>query len=160
MTSKVIFLMAVRCGFVLTVLMTSYACGNEPKLQNDKSHNLKFVQCDADVPVPVIKATGTVSSVDQVIFVCVGNKVQWFTDDANFTFDVVFDPASNADDLFDPVKPPFHSKPDPTGKHQHASDVLTVSNKAKSLKDYPYTIQATDKTGKPVAASDPHVIPM
>jgi hypothetical protein len=159
MNSKVIWRMAIRSGFISSVLMTTYACGFSTD-RTIKSHNLKFVQCDSDVPVPVIKATGTVSSDDQVIFVCVGNKVQWFTDDSNFTFDVVFDPTSNADDLFDPAKPPFHSKPDPTGKHQHASDILTVSNKAKSLKDYPYTIQATDKTGKPVAASDPHVIPM
>jgi hypothetical protein len=159
MTSRVILRMALRCGFILGLLTTTYAC-NFSADRTSKSHNLKFVQCDSDVPVPVIQATGTVSAVDQVIFVCVGNKVQWFTDDANFTFDVVFDPTSNADDLFDPAKPPFHSKPDPSGKHKHASDVVTVSNKAKSLKDYPYTIQATDKAGKPVAASDPHVIPM
>jgi hypothetical protein len=159
MTSKVILRATILGGFILGVLMTTYAC-NFNTDRTTKSHNLKYVQCDSDVPVPVIKATGTVSSVDQVIFVCVGNRVQWFTDDANFTFDVVFDPTSNADDLFDPTKPPFHSKPDPSGKHKHATDVLNVSNKAKSLKDYPYTINATDATGKPVAASDPHVIPM
>ena len=157
MTGKVILRTAARSGFILSVVMMTYGC-NFTKTSN-KSHNLAFVQCDPDVDVPVIQATGTVSPVDQVIFVCVGNKVQWFTDD-NFTFDVVFDPASNADDLFAPAKPPFHSKPDPSGKHKHASDILKISNKAKSLKDYSYTIQATDNTGKPVSTNDPHVIPM
>jgi hypothetical protein len=82
MTSKVILRTAIRSGFILSVLMTTYAC-NLSTDRTTKAHNLTFVQCDSDVPVPVIKATGTVSAVDQVIFVCVGNKVQWFTDDDN-----------------------------------------------------------------------------
>ena len=155
MTSKVIWRMAVRSGFILSVLMTTYACNlnREPT----KSHNLKFVQCDPQVPVPV--TTSGVSPADQVIFVCVGNEVEWFTDQ-DFKFTVVFDPVSTPDDLFDPAKPPFKSNPDPSGRHKHTTGGLKVSNKAKSFKDYPYTIQATDSTGKPVPASDPHIIPM
>jgi hypothetical protein len=158
MTSKVILRTAIRAGFMLSILMTPYACDSyKPKLQNDKSHNLKYVQCDPDVPVPV--TTTGVSTIDQVVFVCTGNDVEWFTDQ-DFKFTVVFDPASTPNDLFDPKKPPFMSQPDGSGTHRHTTGRLKVSNKAGKFKDYSYTIEATDITGKPVAASDPHVIPM
>jgi hypothetical protein len=156
MTSKLILRMAARSGLILSVLMTTYAC-NFNADRTTKSHNLKYVQCDSDVPVPV--TTGGVSTIDQVIFVCTGNDVEWFTDQ-DFKFTVVFDPASTPNDLFDPKKPPFQSQPDGGGTHKHTTGRLKVSNKAGKFKDYPYTIQATDITGKPVAASDPHVIPM
>jgi hypothetical protein len=159
MTSKVISRTAIRGGFILSVLMATYAC-NPNKTETKRSNNLEFVQCDPNgVSVPVTKTNG-VPATYEYIFVCAGNNVQWFTDDDNFTFDVDFDPGSNPNDLFDPAKPPFHSKPDPSGKHKHATDVQKVSDKAKKYKDYSYTIHATDKTGKAVPTSDPHIIPM
>ena len=156
MSSKVILRKAIRSGFVLSVLMTTYACNfNKPET---KSNNLKFVQCNPDgITVPVT-APGSVPFEYEFIFVCAGNDVEWVTDDASFTFTIDFDPSAN--DLFESGKTHFDSKPDPTGKHKHAIKGQKVSNHAKTLFDHPYTIKATDKTGKPVPTSDPHVIPM
>jgi hypothetical protein len=100
------------------------------------------------------------SADDDAIFVCAGNNVQWFTDVPNFMFTVVFDPTTNPGDLFDSLPAQFPSKPDPSGTHQFVTGVQVVSKKAIKFKDYSYSIQPPDKTGKPVAASDPHVIPM
>lgn len=158
MTNNVIWRTAIRSGFILSVLMTTYSCGSNTD-RTTKSHNLKFVQCDPNVSVSV--TTGGVSSADDdAIFVCAGNNVQWFTDVPNFMFTVVFDPATNPGNLFDSSQPQLPSKPDPSHTHQYITDVQVVSKKAIKFKDYSYSIQPPDKTAKPVAASDPHVIPM
>ena len=157
MTSKVILRMAVRSGLILSVLMTTYAC-NLNKPETKTSNNLKFVQCDPNgINVPVTKP-GNVPPEDEVIFVCAGNPVEWFTDD-DFKFAVDFDPSST--DLLGSGKTHFDSAPDPTGKHKHAIKGEKVSNHANKLQDHPYRIHPA---GTPVSASDatndPHVIPM
>ena len=159
MTSRVILRIAIRGGFILSVLMTTYACDLKRPGVQQTSHNLKHVRCDSDVSVSVT-TSGVSSPDDAAIFVCVGNNVQWVTDDPNFMFTIVFDPVTNPNDLFESSQPQFPSKPDPSGTHKYVTDVQKVGKKAIKFKDYSYSIAPTVNTGKPVAASDPHVIPM
>ncbi len=159
MTSKVILRIAIRSGFILSVLMTTYACNFKTPSPQQTSHNLKHVKCDSDVSVSVT-TSGVSSPDDEAIFVCAGNNVQWFTDDPNFMFTIIFDPLTNPGDLFELSPTQLPSKPDPSGTHKYVTDAQKVSKKAIKFKDYSYSIPPTVNNGKPVAASDPHVIPM
>jgi len=167
MTSEAIWRMAVRIGFVAGLAMMSYGCdSNKPE---KKSYNLKFVACSPDKTVDVEIKSGTVSTVipvDQYVFVCVGDKVRWFTDDDNLTFTAQFDVtgAAKTNDLFESGTSSIPSKPDTSASdkkgHKQATDPETVSTKVTPYKDYSYTVIATDKNGKTVSTNDPHVIPM
>jgi hypothetical protein len=158
MNSRVIVRIAIRAGFILSVLMTTYGCNFRKPATDETSHNLKHLKCDSDVTV-FVTSSGLSSPDDDAIFVCAGNKVQWVTDESNFMFTIAFDPATNPHDLFgSPSSLP--SKPDPSHTHQYITDVQMVKNTAMKFKDYSYSIQPPDKTSKPAAASDPHVIPM
>jgi len=155
MISNVIWRTAIRGGFILSVLMTAYAC-NKPETQT--SNDLRFVRCDPNGKYLPVASPGTVPPEDEVIFVCAGNPVEWFTD-ADFKFTIDFDPS--ATDLFESGKTHFDSAPDPTGKHKHGIKGQKVSNHAKKFQDHAYSIHPQ---GTPVPASDttsdPHVIPM
>src|SRR5580700_11499759 len=100
MTSKAIWRTAIRSVFILSVLMTAFACDFNKPAQQQTSHNLKHVKCDSDVSVSVT-TSGVSSPDDDAIFVCAGNKIQWVTDDPNFMFTIVFDPLTTPGDLFD-----------------------------------------------------------
>jgi hypothetical protein len=154
MTSNVIWRTAIRSGFILSVLTTTYSCNlNKPETPKT-SNNLKFVQCDANgVDVPVA-SPGSVPPVYEYVFVCSGNPLEWGTDD-DFKFSIDFDPS--ATDLFESGKTHFDSAPDPSGKHKHAIKGQKVSNHAKKL-DHHYCIYPQGKACD--TASDPHVIPM
>ncbi|HSY33699.1 MAG TPA: hypothetical protein VLA42_17080 [Verrucomicrobiae bacterium] len=159
MTSNAIWRTAIRSGFILSVLTTTYSCNfKTPETAPKTANNLTYVQCNPNgINVPVT-APGSVPLAYEYIFVCAGNPVEWFTDD-DFKFTVDFDPS--ATDLFESKKTHLDSAPDPTGKHKHAIKGQKVSDHAKKLLDHSYCIHPQ---GTPVSAcgapSDPHVIPM
>jgi hypothetical protein len=159
MTSRVILRIALCGGFILSVLMTTYACNfKTPETAPKTANNLTYVQCNPNgITIPV-NTPGSVPFAYEFIFVCAGNDVEWVTDD-DFQFSVDFVPS--ATDLFQSGKSHFDSAPDPSGKHKHAIKGQKVSDHAKKLLDHPYCIHPQ---GTPVpacgAASDPHVIPM
>jgi hypothetical protein len=159
MTSRVILRTAIRSGLILSVLMTTYACNvNKPVPQTQTSNDLTYVQCDPNGKIVPVTQPGHVPFVYEIIFVCPGNPVEWFTDD-DFKFTVDFAPS--ATDLFVSKKTHFDSAPDSSGKHKHAIKGEKVSDHPNKLQDHPYTIHPT---GTPIPTSDPtsdpHVIPM
>jgi hypothetical protein len=155
MTSKMILRTAVRSAFILSVLMTAYACNFNKPGPAQTSNDLTFVRCDPNGKHLPVTHPGTVPPATEFIFVCAGNEVEWFTDEGSFKFTVDFDPL--ATDLFVSRKTHFESELDPSGKHKHAIKGEKVSEHANKLQDHPYRIHPT---GTPVPASDPHVIPM
>jgi|ERR1700722_793149 len=156
MNCKVIWRMALPSGFILSVLMTAYACNfKTPETAPKTANNLMYVQCkDNGIDVPVT-APGKVPVLYEYIFVCNGNSVEWGSD-ADFKFSIDFDPS--ATDLFESGKTHFDSAPDPSGKHKHAIKGQKVSDHPKKLLDHSYCIYPQGKVCD--AASDPHVIPM
>jgi hypothetical protein len=163
MTGEAISRTALPVGLLAVLAMMSYGC-------EKKSHNLKYVACNPDKTVNVeiknVKAVPQVAPVDEYVFVCPGDKVRWFTDDDNLTFTTQFDVpgAAKTNDLFESGTSSIPSKPNTNASdkngHKQATDAEIVSTKVTPFKDYSYKVIATDKSGKPVATNDPHVIPM
>jgi plastocyanin len=163
MTSKV-WRMAVRIGFLAGLAMMSYGCDLGGK---KTSYNLKYVACRPDKTVEVEIKSAAVVPVDQYVFVCVGDKVRWFTED-DLTFTAKFDDTATAKTttLFESGEGSFTSKPD-TGPsvsdkkhHKQVTDTQIVGPNATQYQDYSYQVLARDKSGKTVSTNDPHVIPM
>ena len=169
-----------RFGLILGVVATGHGCeSNKPEAQpeaqkdtraesgrKNTSYNLKYVACSPDKMVDVEIKNGQVAPVDQFIFVCVGDKIRWFTDDDN-SFTAEFDVAKAAKNnhLFESGLATIPSKPDTSpatsGKHhKQVTDAQTITANATPFADYSYQVVARDKNGKTVASSDPHVIPM
>jgi hypothetical protein len=174
-TSKAIWRTAVRVGFLAGFAMMAYSCNtNKPEPEKDiqaesgrkTSYNLKYVACSPDKTVEVEIKSGQVAPVDQYIFVCVGDKVRWYTED-DLTFTAKFDDtaAVKSNTLFESGEGSFTSKPD-TGPsvadkhHKQVTDTQTVSKNVTLYHDYSYQVLARDKNGKTVSTNDPHVIPM
>ncbi|HTG28127.1 MAG TPA: hypothetical protein VK818_07865 [Methylomirabilota bacterium] len=175
MTSQAICRATVRIGFLAGLAMMCDGCDlNKPKADDSQaesgrrktSYNLKYVACSPDHTVEVEIKSGVVTPVDQYVFVCVGDKVRWFTeDDLSFTakFD---DPATvKTNTLFESGEGSFTSKPGSGPNvsdthHKQVTDTQTVGPNATKYQDYSYQIVARDKSGKAVSTNDPHVIPM
>jgi hypothetical protein len=162
-------------GLMVGVVMISYGCElNTPEPQKDpqaesgrnKSYNLKYVACSPDKMVDVEIKNGQVAPVDQFVFVCIGDKIRWFTDDdSSFTTQFDVTKAAKTNDLFESGLATIPSKADTSpatsGKHhKQVTDAQTITANATPFADYSYQVLARDKNGKTVAASDPHVIPM
>jgi hypothetical protein len=159
MTNKVLWRTAMRSGFILSVLTTTYSCNfKKPEPAPKTSNNLAYVQCDSNgVNVPVT-SPGSVPLAYKYVFVCAGNPVEWFTD-YDFKFSVDFVPP--APDLFRSGKSLFVSASDASGKHKHAITGEKVSDRPNKLLDHPYCIHPQGTPVQPCdAVSDPHVIPM
>jgi hypothetical protein len=174
MTGKPMWRLVVR-GLIVGVVMMSYGCElNKPEPQKDtqadssrnKSYNLKYVACSPDKMVDVEIKNGQVSPVDQFVFVCVGDKIRWFTDDdSSFTTQFDVTKAAKTNNLFESGLATIPSIPDTSpavsGKHhKQVTDAQTITANATPFKDYFYQVAVIDKNGKTVATSDPHVIPM
>jgi len=167
-------------GLIVGVVMISYGCdSNKPEAppvaqkdtqaelgRKNTSYNLKYVACSPDKMVDVEIKSGAVAPVDQYVFVCVGDKIRWFTDDDN-SFTAKFNETAGAksNNLLESGLAVIPSKPDTSpnvgGKsHKQVTDTQIVSKNAILYNDYSYQVVARDKNGKTVASSDPHVIPM
>jgi hypothetical protein len=169
-----------RFGLIAGVMAMGYGCEvNKPEAQpeakkntqtdsgpKNTSYNLKYVACSSDKMVDVEIKSGAVAPVDQYVFVCVGDKIRWFTDDdSSFTTQFDVTKAAKTTDLFESGLATIPSKPDTSPKvggksHKQVTDTEIVSKNAIFYNDYSYQVVARDKNGKPVASSDPHVIPM
>src|ERR1700719_338816 len=168
----------VTRGLIVPMVLMSCGCeSNKPDAQpvaqkdtqaesgrKNTSYNLKYVACSPDKMVDVEIKTGAVAPVDQYIFVCVGDKIRWFTDDDN-SFTAKFNETAGArtNNLFESGLAFIPSKPDTSpnvgGKsHKQVTDTQIVSKNAILYNDYSYQVVARDKNGKTVATSDPHVI--
>jgi len=180
MTGNATWAKVARFGLIVGVVATGYGCelnkpDAQPEAQKDTqaelgrkntSYNLKYVACSPDKMVDVEIKSGAVAPVDQYVFVCVGDKIRWFTDDDN-SFTAKFNETAGAktNNLFESGLAVIPSKPDTSpnvgGKsHKQVTDTQMVSKNAILYNDYSYQVVARDKNGKTVAASDPHVIPM
>jgi len=180
MNGNAMWAKVARFGLIVGVVATGYGCeSNKPEAQpetqkvtqadsgrQNTSYNLKYVACGPDKIVDVEIKSGVVAPVDQYVFVCVGDKIRWFTDDDN-SFTAKFNEAAGAktSNLFESGLAVIPSKPDTSpnvaGKsHKQVTDTQIVSKNAILYNDYSYQVVARDKNGKTVAASDPHVIPM
>jgi hypothetical protein len=176
MNSKVIWRMALRIGLLGGLAMMSYGRDlNKPEAEKDKqaesgrkktSYNLKYVACSPNHTVDVQIKNRQVVPVDQYVFVCVGDKVRWYTDD-DLTFTAKFDDTATvkATTLFESGEGSFTSKPDTNPSatdtpHKQVTGTQTVSKNATKFQDYSYQVLARDKNGKSVPTNDPHVIPM
>src|ERR1700692_1091349 len=114
--------LVARFGLIVGVVMMNYGCElNKPEPQKDKqaessrnkAYNLKFVACSPDKMVDVEIKNGQVAPVDQFIFVCVGDKIRWFTDDdSSFTTQFDVTKAAQTNDLFESGLATIPSKPD------------------------------------------------
>jgi hypothetical protein len=111
--------------------------------------------------------SGVVAPVDQFIFVCVGDKIRWYTeDDLSFTAKFGDLATAKSNTLFESGEGSFTSKPDagPNASdkkhHKQVTDTQTVGPTAIPYQDYSYQVLARDKNGKTVSTNDPHVIPM
>jgi hypothetical protein len=180
MTEKVAWAKVARFGLILGLVVTGHGCeSNKPEAQpvaqkdtqaesgrKNTSYNLKYVGCSPDKMVDVEIKSGAVADVDQYVFVCVGDKIRWFTDDdSSFITQFNVTKAAKTNDLFESGLAVIPSKPDTSpnvaGKsHKQVTDTQIVSKNAVLYNDYSYQVVAKDKNGKTVAASDPHVIPM
>ena len=175
MNGRPMWRLVARFGLIVGVVMMNYGCElNKPEPQKDtqaessrnKAYNLKFVACSPDKMVDVEIKNGQVAPVDQFIFVCVGDKIRWFTDDdSSFTTQFDVTKAAKTNDLFESGLATIPSKPDASpatsGKHhKQVTDAQTITANATPFADYSYQVVARDKNGKTVASSDPHVIPM
>jgi hypothetical protein len=174
MTSKAIWRMATNIGFLAGLAMFSYGRDlNKPEPEKDKqaesarkktSYNLKYVACSPDHTVDVQIKNRQVVPVDQYVFVCVGDKVRWYTDD-DLTFTAKFDDTATVktSTLFESGEGSFTSKPATSATdnhHKQVTDTQTVSKNVTKYQDYSYQVLARDKDGKTVPTNDPHVIPM
>ena len=180
MTGKPVQRLIARFALIVGGLMMSYGCEvNKPEAQpeaqkdtqaesgrKNTSYNLKYVACSPDKMVDVEIKSGAIAPVDQYVFVCVGDKIRWFTDDDN-SFTAKFNETAGAktNNLFESGLAVIPSKPDASpnvgGKsHKQVTDTQIVSKNAILYNDYSYQVVTRDKNGKTVAASDPHVIPM
>src|ERR1700722_181290 len=169
-----------RFGLLMGLVATGCGCRldnpeAQPEARKDSqadsgrkntSYNLKYVACSPDKMVDVEIKTGADAPPDQYIFVCVGDKIRWFTDDDN-SFTAKFNETAGArtNNLFESGLAVIPSKPDTSpnvgGKsHKQVTDTQIVSKNAILYNDYSYQVVARDKNGKTVATSDPHVIPM
>src|ERR1700730_11278504 len=100
MTSKAIWRVTLQIGLLAGVAIISYGSDlNKPETAKDKqaesgrkktSYNLKYVACSPNHTVDVQIKNRQVVPVDQYVFVCVGDKVRWYTDD-DLTFTAKFD---------------------------------------------------------------------
>ena len=180
MNGNAMWAKVARFGLIVGVVATGYGCeSNKPEVQpeaqkdaqadsgrKNTSYNLKYVACSPDKMVDVEIKSGAVAPVDQYVFVCVGDKIRWFTDDDNsFTAKFNETAGAKANNLFESGLAVIPSKPDTSpnvaGKsHKQVTDTQIVSKNAILYNDYSYQVVARDKNGKTVAASDPHVIPM
>ena len=180
MAVNAIWAKIARFGLLMGLVATGYGCRldnpeAQPEARKDSqadsgrkstSYNLKYVACSPDKMVDVEIKSGAVGPVDQYVFVCVGDKIRWFTDDDN-SFTAKFNETAGArtNNLFESGLASIPSQPDTSpnvaGKsHKQVTDTQIVSKNAILYNDYSYQVVARDKNGKTVAASDPHVIPM
>jgi hypothetical protein len=170
----------VTRGLIVPMVLMSCGCeSNKPEAQpeaqkdtqadsgrKNTSYNLKYVACSPDKMVDVEIRNGQIAPMDQFVFVCVGDKIRWFTDDdSSFITQFNVAKAAKTNDLFESGLAVIPSKPDPSpnvgGKsHKQVTDTQIVSKNAILYNDYSYQVVARDKNGKTVATSDPHVIPM
>jgi hypothetical protein len=180
MNGRVMWGTIARFGLIVGVVATGYGCESnkpeaQPEVQKDTqadsgrkntSYNLRYVACSPDKMVDVEIKSGAVAPVDQYVFVCVGDKIRWFTDDdSSFTTQFDVTKAAKTNNLFESGLAVIPSKPDTSpnvgGKsHKQVTDTQIVSKNAILYNDYSYQVVARDKNGKTVATSDPHVIPM
>jgi hypothetical protein len=125
------------------------------------SNNLKYVQCNKKQPnYPgsteiAVNSTIAIDQLDEVIFVCTGEKLHWKTkaSDAGVR--------SFAIDILDPSSPfqSGHLKLPSNPQGQTDDEVVTVPPAGQHSKAYKYKIVVT-KTDNSTIELDPQIIPM
>lgn len=173
MTAKSFFAVACFAGLISAVLGIAHACAQRPlrdqkDLLSNYSHNMRYVRCNKyshpnePVEVEIKRATG-VGDFDKVIFVCVGDTIRWYTNEASFSFSVAFDDSSAGAELFDASVSKFDSHPDTStssNHHQQVTADFLVGKNVKFFNAYSYKPNASGPSGTTISLNDPHVIPM
>ena len=132
------------------------------------SNNRSYVKCQKNIngadPEVEIKDGGLANPDDDVIFVCAGEKIRWFTNDDGLSFTIDFDNLGNSGSVFKSRNKTLNSKvgnqADPHHQHPRTDDEVIEDRPPsdKHLIDHVYKL-ITKKNGH-VTTIDPHVIPM